>query len=196
MLELNPISDNFEFVLPDRLLADDLVNEFQKLIDGRNVIHDKIMEYVEESVQSIGIPDTLKDALQIQGHRYVMHKKPSTNNLHEVADFKVSLKFRMLDAMWNYWLFRVSYFKYITSKELNDNLGNLTMTFFNNAKTFSYTVTFIKCVHLGIEGQEFSYTDEITDAKYFSVALAFDNIKVTVNLPEFREPVTNDDYGV
>ena len=194
-MELNPNVDNFEVVLPAQLILPEVADDFQKLMEGRNLIHDSILEYFSEALQSISIPDFINEGIKITGHNYQLNKRPSTNDLFRIGDLATTLTFRIMDGMWNYWMARLSYFRYLQNPDgkLNDNVGDLTITFFSNDKSFSYTVTFQKCIFGGIEGQQFTYTsEEIGAGVFFSIGLVYDKMIITMNLPEFEGGETPD----
>lgn len=196
MLELNPSRDNFEIKLPLALISENLVDAFSALIRGRKLVHNTLLEYVAESVQSISVPDILGDILQITGNGYVMNKKPATNDLFRMSEQQITLKFRILDGMWNYWMFRLNYMSYVKENtELVDNVGNLALKFYTNDRRQSYTITFIKCVLGGIEGQEFNYGDETTDAQYFSWGMAYDDFTIDVDIEDFADTAPADLNG-
>ncbi len=179
MIELNPRSDDFVLTLPNELLPPDVYKAYDsKLLSKYNATHDSILGYIQESLQTVTIPDADLESLE-QISQNKTEKTPALiKRIGDITDTKLALEFRSSNAMVNYLICYYSFYLRKFNPKYNKLVGDMVLSLNDKSFGFQYRIIFKNCDWTGVSGQTLTYNSEITEYRTFSLSFAFNDMEM------------------
>ena len=191
MLSLSPRYDQFRFLFPKEFLPPEVTKKWQKKLNKDSAVITTPIDYLNESIRGVTFPGISDLTIQQQQHSTNPNKRglgrinvePNQNNTTYATDNplekvqrEITVRFRMNQGLYNYWMLYETIFYRICKHELYDDGTDLELYILDEDGVRCARLSLQQCHISGIDGLDFGFdkTDRQTDE--FSMTLTFNNL--------------------
>lgn len=191
MLSLSPRYDQVRFLFPKEFLPPEVTEKWQNKINKDSAVITTPIDYLNESIRGISFPGISDLVIQQPQHssnpitrtNRRINVEPNqnnstygTNNPLDKIQREITVRFRMNQGLYNYWMLYEAIFYRICKHELYDDGTNLEIYILDEGGVRTARLSLMQCYISGIDGLEFGFdkTDRQTDE--FSITITFNNL--------------------
>jgi hypothetical protein len=190
-LSLSPRYDLFRIALPKDFLPEPVFNKWSKFLAKNPGVITNPIDYLNESIRGITFPGISELTVEQDQHSTnpvtrtskrinVDPKRTNTTttagNPLDKIERKVTIKFRLNQGLYNYWMLYESIFYRICKHELYDKGDDLFIDILNELGNPVCRLSLYQCHINGLDGLEFGYDKIERQTDEFSLELAFNNV--------------------
>lgn len=199
---LNLILSNFRIEFSPHFFPEEITKKYTEFLFHKNYPIKKLDGYLLETIKDVSIPGIALEKLDVnslpnlgknsgfngQGefnHTTVNRIFPGTAAQNDIIDSKeITITFNNTILNWMY-CYEVMYGYYKRRRDISDFSIYLIMCDSANIPMFRFNLS--DCFIGTIPGLNFSYTDNMSDAKTFDCGFTFNKFDVEFMLPDFKK---------
>ena len=191
MLSLSPRFDQFRFLFPKEFLPPEVTEKWQRKINKDSAVIPTPIAYLNESIRGVPFPGLSDLTVPQQQHSTNAIKRtlgrinvePNQNNTTyatgnplDKIQREITVKFRMNQGLYNYWMLYETIFYRYCKPELYKDGDNLEIYILDEDGTRCARVSLEQCHISGIDGLDFSFDKSDRQVDEFSLTIVFNNI--------------------
>lgn len=191
MLSLSPRYDQFRFLFPKEFLPPEVTEKWQRKINKDSAVITTPIDYLNESIRGVTFPGMSDLTVTQQQHSTNAIKRtlgrinvePNQNNTTyatgnplDKIQREITVKFRMNQGLYNYWMLYETIFYRYCKPELYKDGDNLEIYILDEDGTRCARVSLEQCHISGIDGLDFSFDKSDRQVDEFSLTIVFNNI--------------------
>lgn len=195
MLSLSPRYDQFRFLFPKEFLPPEVTEKWQQKINKDSAVITTPIDYLNESIRGISFPGIQDLTVTQQQHSTNPIKRTisrinvepnqnnttySTGNPLDKIQREITVKFRMNQGLYNYWMLYEAIFYRICKQELYKDGTDLQLYILDEDGVCIVRVDLMQCHISGIDGLEFAFDKTERQVDEFNLTLTFNNIDLEI----------------
>ena len=195
MLSLSPRYDQFRFLFPKEFLPPEVTEKWQKKINKDSAVITTPIDYLNESIRGISFPGITDLTVTQQQHSTNPIKRTinrinvepnqnnttyATSNPLDKIQREITVKFRMNQGLYNYWMLYEAIFYRICKQKLYKDGTDLQLFILDEDGVRVVRVDLMQCHITGIDGLEFAFDKTERQVDEFSLTLTFNNIDLEI----------------
>lgn len=195
MLSLSPRYDQFRFLFPKEFLPPEVAEKWQQKINKDAAVITTPIDYLNESIRGITLPGISDLIVTQQQHSTNPIKRTiqrinvepnqnnstySTGNPLDKIQREVTIRFRMNQGLYNYWMLYETIFCRICKHELYDDGTDLSIYILDENGVRVVRVDLFQCHISGIDGLEFGFDKTERQSDEFNLTITFNNIDIEI----------------
>ena len=193
MLSLAPRYDQFRFLFPKEFLPPEVTEKWQQRINRDSAVITTPIDYLNESIRGIVFPGIQDLTIQQQQHssnpiqRGIgrINVEPNQNNTTystgnplDKIQREITVRFRMNQGLYNYWMLYETIFYRVCKHELYKDGTDLEIYILDEDGVRCAKVILEQCHISGIDGLEFGFDKTERQTDEFNITLVFNNINL------------------
>lgn len=193
MLSLAPRYDQVRFLLPKEFLPPEVTEKWQQRINRDSAVITTPIDYLNESIRGITFPGIQDLTIQQQQHSSNPVKRSlgqinvepnqnnttySTGNPLDKIQREITVRFRMNQGLYNYWMLYETIFYRVCKHELYKDGTDLEIYILDEDGVRCAKVILEQCHISGIDGLEFGFDKTERQTDEFNITLVFNNINL------------------
>lgn len=191
MLSLSPRYDQVRFLFPKDFLPKEVNDKWLRKINKDSAVITTPIDYLNESIRGVtfpGIQDLTITQPQhssnpIQRTNRRINVEPNqnnttyaTNNPLDRIQREITVKFRMNQGLYNYWMLYEAIFYRYCKHELYKDGTDLQIYILDEDGTRCARLKLFQCHISGIDGLEFGFDKTERQADEFNITIVFNNL--------------------
>lgn len=176
----------FSFSLPSDYLPQEIILEYQPILDKNWVQYSNVIDYLNSTIKSVTFPGISIDMPEQRLQRGKKRAyKPATPAQDIVTSHELSVVFRSVDADLNYWLmFDIFYKHYLDTK--NMYLNPFLLSVLDIWRDTIYVVKFFEINNMSLSDNLFDYSSQKVNTKEFTMVFKFNFVEVEFMLSKSK----------
>lgn len=191
MLSLSPRYDQFRLLFPKEFLPPEVTSKWQAKINKDAAVITTPIDYLNESIRGISFPGISDLTITQQQHSTNpinrgmgrINVEPNQSNTTYTTDNplskiqrEITVRFRMNQGLYNYWMLYETIFYRVCKHELYADGTDLEIYILDENGTRVVRVLLQQCHISGIDGLEFGFDKTERQTDEFNLTLIFNNI--------------------
>jgi hypothetical protein len=177
---LNPRLNSFYFNFPKGFFNSRVTSKYEKYIKKQPIPFDNIQQYVNSTIQSVGVPgmaiDTVEQVRPL-GKR-IFHK--SATPVQDLFSKEFTVNFKNVDGFINYFIMLDTVLDFLNFENPQPFIQNLPLRIMDNEGNVVISVTFLEVMFTSFSNMDLNYTNNNPQVQSFSIGFKCNYIDVVL----------------
>lgn len=179
---LNPRSNSFYFNFPKGFFSEKVVSKYEKYIKKQPIPFDDVQQYVNSTIQSIGIPGMSIDSVeQVRplGKR-ILYK--SATPIQDLFSRDFTINFKHVDGYINYFVMLDTILDFLNFDSHVVHIPALPLRILDNEGNVIVSVTFLEVIFTSFSNVDLNYTSNNPQVQAFSLGFKCNYMDVVLEV--------------
>lgn len=166
---LNPRLNSFYFNFPKGFFSPRVVSKYEKYIKKQPIPFDDVQQYVNSTIQSIGVPGMSIDSVeQVRPlGKKIIYK--SATPIQDLFSRDFTINFKHVDGFVNYFIMLDTILDFLNFDNKQLHIPTLPLRIMDNEGNVIVSVTFIEVIFTSFSNMDMNYTNNNPQVQSFSI---------------------------
>jgi hypothetical protein len=177
---LNPRLNSFYFNFPKGFFSERVVSKYEKYIKKQPIPFDSVQQYVNSTIQSIGVPGMAIDSVeQIRQFGKRISYKSSTP-IQDLFSKDFTINFKNTDGFINYFIMLDTVLDFLNFENPQVRIPALPLRIMDNEGNVVVSVTFLEVIFSSFSNMDLNYSNNNATPQSFSVGFKCNYIDIVL----------------